>query len=264
MAIQTINLGNYANDGSGDDLRTAFRKVNENFALLGTDIPIAEATNLGTNTIVVSRFQSKAGSNPGPFLVTLVISQQSVIPPSNQYYYLSGNTNPLYNGHWFCTAATLTTITLRYPTDPGIFGTADGTVLSSAIGIFKNKNINIAEFKSFISSDDSVQIIPGVNTIDLKSGSGVINDPNPVLGGNLDIAGKRILDSAGTGDVQTTVYGIRVDILDSMFGLMLQTNSFSIDMGVISGNYTTISLDMGFISPSMGPVVNNNLDFGQI
>ncbi len=30
MALQTINLGTYANDGTGDDLRTAFQKVNAN------------------------------------------------------------------------------------------------------------------------------------------------------------------------------------------------------------------------------------------
>lgn len=34
MAIETINLGNYANDGTGDDLRTAFQKVNDNFVTL--------------------------------------------------------------------------------------------------------------------------------------------------------------------------------------------------------------------------------------
>jgi hypothetical protein len=39
-ALQTINLGNYANDGTGDDLRTAFEKVNTNFTVL-----LAEATN---------------------------------------------------------------------------------------------------------------------------------------------------------------------------------------------------------------------------
>jgi hypothetical protein len=31
MAIQTINLGTYSNDGTGDDLRTAFEKVKSNF-----------------------------------------------------------------------------------------------------------------------------------------------------------------------------------------------------------------------------------------
>lgn len=263
MAIQTINLGSYANDGSGDDLRTAFRKVNENFSLLGTDIPISEATNLGTNTIVVNRFLSKVQA--GSFYdVTFIISTQSVIPPANQYYYLANNTNSLYNGHWMCTATTTTSVTLRYTYDPGVYGTTDGTTVSLAIGLFKIKNSNIAEFKSLISSDDSVQIVPGANTIDIKSGRGVINDPAPVLGGNLDIRGKRIIDTLGTGDVQTTIYGLNVKILDAMFGLMLQTNSFTIDMGVIQGNYTIIELDMGGIDGSLLPIINNNLDFGQI
>jgi hypothetical protein len=68
----------------------------------------------------------------------------------------------------------------------------------------------------------------------------------------------------GTGDVQTTVYGIRVDVMDAIFSMMLQTNSFNIDLGVIIGNYNTIDLDMGYTSPGLGPLVRNNLDFGTI
>ena len=34
MAIQTINIGTIANDGTGDDLREAFVKVNSNFTEL--------------------------------------------------------------------------------------------------------------------------------------------------------------------------------------------------------------------------------------
>lgn len=34
MAITTINIGNVVNDGLGDDLRSAFQKVNSNFAEL--------------------------------------------------------------------------------------------------------------------------------------------------------------------------------------------------------------------------------------
>jgi hypothetical protein len=37
MAKQTINIGTTANDGSGDPLRTAFDKVNDNFTELYTD-----------------------------------------------------------------------------------------------------------------------------------------------------------------------------------------------------------------------------------
>jgi len=45
--IHTINLGNYANDGTGDDLRTAFEKVNNNFAALNSEVTIAGAENVG-------------------------------------------------------------------------------------------------------------------------------------------------------------------------------------------------------------------------
>ena len=48
MAIQTINLGNYANDGTGDDLRVAFTKVNANFAELNASAAIANGVNVGS------------------------------------------------------------------------------------------------------------------------------------------------------------------------------------------------------------------------
>ena len=50
MAIQTINLGSYANDGTGDDLRTAFEKVNANFTALTGTVNIVGSTNLGVGT----------------------------------------------------------------------------------------------------------------------------------------------------------------------------------------------------------------------
>jgi hypothetical protein len=46
MSIQYINIGSNANDGTGDDLRTAFLKVNDNFQLLAT---IGGETNIGAN-----------------------------------------------------------------------------------------------------------------------------------------------------------------------------------------------------------------------
>ena len=46
MAIQTINLGNVVNDGLGDDLRTAFQKVNANFTELSAQLSVTGA-NVG-------------------------------------------------------------------------------------------------------------------------------------------------------------------------------------------------------------------------
>jgi hypothetical protein len=47
MAIQTINIGNIVNDGLGDDLRTAFQKVNANFTDLQASL-IVTASNATT------------------------------------------------------------------------------------------------------------------------------------------------------------------------------------------------------------------------
>jgi archaellum component FlaF (FlaF/FlaG flagellin family) len=60
MTIQTMNIGNVVNDGLGDDLRTAFEKVNANFADLSTQLTIT-ATNVGTVGIGV--FKEKVGAD---------------------------------------------------------------------------------------------------------------------------------------------------------------------------------------------------------
>jgi len=58
MAIQTINLGNYANDGTGDDLRVAFTKVNANFAALDSAAAIVNGVNLGSGAVIFAQKDS--------------------------------------------------------------------------------------------------------------------------------------------------------------------------------------------------------------
>jgi len=65
--IQTINVGNLVNDGLGDDLRTAFQKVNANFAELNAGLTIT-ASNTGTGAAIFKdkvnndlRFKSLVG-----------------------------------------------------------------------------------------------------------------------------------------------------------------------------------------------------------
>jgi hypothetical protein len=45
MALEQINVGNTINDGTGEDLRDAFIKINQNFQ----ELDILSATNLGTS-----------------------------------------------------------------------------------------------------------------------------------------------------------------------------------------------------------------------
>jgi len=257
MSIQTINIGSYANDGSGDDLRTAFNKVNANFALLGTEIPVAEATNNITTSVTVTN-TSKVGG--GPYLVTFSFARVTTPPVLNQFYYVTGSPNPAFNGHFFCTASSYTTITLSYPEDPGIYLGTSPTTVTSSIGIFNSKIGNSISFNSLTSSDNSVNIIPGPHgVIDVKAGNGVFNDKFPRLGGDLVLNGHTIRGANG-GDVQSTVYGIDVSVLDAVVSLLIQTNSFSFDLGTIVGNYSTINLSMGFITSP----IQNGLDFGSL
>lgn len=60
MAIQNINIGNLVNDGLGDDLRTAFQKVNANFADLSASLTVT-ASNLSTTGEGI--FKEKVGAD---------------------------------------------------------------------------------------------------------------------------------------------------------------------------------------------------------
>ena len=61
MAIQQVNLGTYANDGAGDDLRTAFNKVNSNFSELD-NLTIVGGTNLGAGSPVFASVVADSGT----------------------------------------------------------------------------------------------------------------------------------------------------------------------------------------------------------
>lgn len=61
MTIQNINIGNIANDGTGDDLREAFRKVNENFDEL--DLRQPESTTGSAIGTGVEVFAGKVGDS---------------------------------------------------------------------------------------------------------------------------------------------------------------------------------------------------------
>jgi hypothetical protein len=60
MTIQTINIGNVVNDGLGDDLRTAFQKVNTNFSELNASLTVT-ASNVGTTGAGI--FKEKVGED---------------------------------------------------------------------------------------------------------------------------------------------------------------------------------------------------------
>jgi len=184
--IQQINLGNYANDGTGDDLRTAFTKVNNNFNVLFGEAAVSNANNLGTGT---------------------------------------------------------------------------------AIFADKNSDTLNLEFKTLkANADGSIVITHDANTVSFQSVTKLSSDTNPLLGGNLDLNGHYI---GGAGDVQSTVWGVDLRILNATVELLIQSGTTNIDMGTIvepTGQHSgsaAYTLDMGpFVNPLGGGLAANVLDFG--
>ncbi len=59
MELELVDLGTFANDGTGDDLRTAFEKVNTNFTALDSST-VTGGANLGAGVPI---FSSKVDEN---------------------------------------------------------------------------------------------------------------------------------------------------------------------------------------------------------
>lgn len=62
MAKQIINIGGYANDGTGDDLRTAFEKVKSNFDELYEAVGVVSGDNLGDGVGIFYQRNSETGN----------------------------------------------------------------------------------------------------------------------------------------------------------------------------------------------------------
>ena len=104
MSIQTINVGYAANDGTGDDLREAFIKINQNFQLL--DSGITSGANLGTsgaevyagtveNVLNFRRIVAGSNINISQFDNTIVINS----PVTDSRFVITGDTGSMIAGN---------------------------------------------------------------------------------------------------------------------------------------------------------------------
>lgn len=238
MALKIINVGSFVNDGTGDDLRTAFTKVNENF----DELELQQGQN---NTI------SNVGTGIGIYKEKIGVNLRL---------------KSLKSGNGINIVASENEITISNT------GNSVGTITAntgSLVTTSPSQNINILG-NGFITTS-----VAG-NTLTISgSGFGLINDPSPVMSGNLDlntytlggvgnisvvgtINGTTINSNNHTGNLNGTVYGIDVrsiyqDVYIIDFGkitvetaiqlLMLQT---TVDMGSFF-NPSTISIEGGSI-----------------
>lgn len=238
MSIQTINVGYLANDGTGDDLREAFIKVNENF---------------GELSILVENAITSEGENVG---IGVPILRGK-----------SGNTfefKTLIDGYGIALTEDGNSITITG--DPGmeelLIVTDNGSIILGAgkplLPIQNGRNI-----------ETTVEMVHGeaAKLILNVTGDGLVElDKQPKLGGDMlgdrhsiyDV--KEINADTFKGDLQGTVWGIDVRDIDSYilaydFGnITSSTNSLldflfrtiDIDHGTFLNNQPLL-MDLGFI-----------------
>jgi len=226
MAIESINIGNLANDGTGDDLRTAFIKVNNNFTEIDEmkqTIEI-EGNNLGTSPSSEGIFANKIDN---------VLNFKSLNAGSG--INLSANSTSI-------------TIDSAVGISDLIFTTDNGSIV-----------INDTQSSGTVNFEGGAGIVveklaSPTNTIRARATTGVLEaDTQPRLNAPLDAVNNNITNvnqlSANTfvGNLEGLVHGLDIrDINDRLF-------ETSFDFGEFSPSFTNL---IDFI------VYNTEVDFG--
>lgn len=236
MAIQIINVGNIANDGTGDDLREAFLKINNNFQEL--DLRNDEQTSaINLGSVGEGLFYNKV--NYELQFKKIVAGSDITLSSDNQTITISANGG-------------LKSITVN--SDSGNIELTNTDTISIVGG-----------------TDIETSISNNTLTVSYNGLQGIERDTSPVLGGNLNAAGYDInnvgllnavqITSNFIGNLTGNVNGINVSDIAKYFnnywdfgsitqtvdslikwimadymvdmGTLVQPNSKSIDMGTI-------------------------------
>ncbi len=222
MAIQSINIGNIANDGTGDDLREAFIKVNNNFTELNTSVTSVnlQAENLGEGT---GLFAQKS-DNTLQFKTLQAGAGVTITPGGN---------------------------TVSITADSG---------LTQLILISDDGSIILPGGGQSVNLQGGTNVQTKVESGNLKinvTGSGLVElDTSPKLGGNLDADGNNITNggtvtaSNFNGALEGLVYGIDIrnissSLIDFDMGGVELTATNVMDFIILTTDY-----DMGtYASP---------------
>jgi hypothetical protein len=237
MPISTINIGTIANDGTGDDLREAFIKVNNNFAELNARDPenTSVINRLPDSSTVKGVFYQKVGAElqlkslESGSNITLTTNNDKITIAASGIISLGivGNTGPvttLVNGNTLQVLGTLAGATRTDMTTVGGFPTLRVSTLLS-------------------------------------------NESNPTLGATLTGANNNIVgvNTIQAANVQSLVYGLNLDDRDSFIGFDLG------DINLDASNQDNITnlLDLFFsVNPvDMGTIAGPSAavhDFGAI
>lgn len=220
MAIQVINVGNLANDGTGDDLREAFIKVNQNFDELDLRAANVNGANIGIGGFTI--FKDKVGST-----LNFRALQPDPLAPGTVAFRVSDDGDTLFLKS---TQATLVftdgvnTITGNV-SEPIIF---QGAVNTGAV-VTVNNNTKTVSVDSQLVREGS----PAVSaTLNMQQNN--IANCGTINGINInDIASVAALDFGGVDSTITSIIDYLNFTTDVDFGTITSPVNITLDEGLI-------------------------------
>lgn len=207
MAVQLINVGNVANDGTGDDLREAFIIVNQNFEELDLrDDEQTTASNIGATGVGI--FANKV--NYDLQFKKLVAGTDITLTPTTDTIVVAANGG-------------LKTLLITSNSGSKILTETDNLNIYGGVGI-------------------TTTLVGDTLTIN-NTASEVVTDTTPQLGGNLDAQTFNITNvgtidatnviSSFTGNLTGLVYGVDIRDINQYFDA-------NFDFGSIGANINNI------------------------
>jgi len=240
MAQQTINVGSSANDGTGDPLRTAFNKINDNFTELYGASPFGKQVSISGNQI------SANASN-----ADLVLSGNGTGGVVASAIKISGTS---------LSSSDSTQIQINENLDVGGNITASGNITATG-NIFANGNINLGNASSDqtkvvgVFEADQVQIDGTTITTNTTNGSlsltgngtGGVNIDNLTFNDNAITSASNAdinLTPGGTGSVIASAIKIKGTSLSSDDSSIININEGLVVSGTgnFSGTLTTANI----------------------
>jgi len=109
-----------------------------------------------------------SGTYAGTFSVPYTFSTTTA-PTTGVYYYVSGNSNPLYNGYAICSASSTTSITLNYPYNPGTYSNATTTTITREATSGSSSTLGISAPFSVINAFNPRLGYPGSETAQITT-----------------------------------------------------------------------------------------------
>jgi len=218
MSIQTVNIGGVANDGTGDDLREAFVKVNNNFTELDNRNPEqTTASNLGS--VGEGVFAQKTGFD---LQFKKIVAGGNVTVSSNADGVIISSVGGLQQ--------------LTVATDSGNITLAEGDTFTISGGTNASTQTN------------------GANGITINSVTELSTDATPQLGGQLDGQGNDILNVRNLQSLVYNVdvrdiYGFNFSTIDGSTSSIIEFLSASadVDLGTIT-TPSSVNIDVGTIT----------------